>query len=127
MARRLTLVAATLELFFMKLNNIEPLPMETPENSVTQGPPQPTYSFATEHLIQGICLLSCTQHCIPVAGIVGSSSTSPGQSITSLQIDFTSVGKKINLTAIALPKVTYDLPVSPVPFDLLWTHLSGLV
>ena len=37
-----------------------------------------------------------------------------------------SSGKRIDLTAIVLPKVTCDLPVSPVPFDLTWTHLVGL-
>lgn len=30
------------------------------------------------------------------------------------------------MTAVVLPKVTCDLPVSRVPFDLSWTHLSGL-
>ena len=47
--------------------------------------------------------------------------------IANFQISSThSNGRKIDLTAVVLPKVTCDLPVTPVPFDLSWTHLSGL-
>ena len=52
---------------------------------------------------------------------------SPVRSIASLRISSTHPnGRKIDLTAIVLPKVTCDLPVTPVPFDLSWTHLAGL-
>ena len=35
--------------------------------------------------------------------------------------------KEINITAIVLPKITCDLPVSPVPFDSSWSHISDLI
>ena len=49
------------------------------------------------------------------------------QSIANFQISSTySNGKKFDLTAIVLPRITCNLPVSAVPFDLSWNHLSGL-
>ena len=42
----------------------------------------------------------------------------PRRSVTKFQVSSAySGGKRIDLTAIVLPKVTCDLPVSPVPFD----------
>ena len=38
----------------------------------------------------------------------------------------TGAGSKIALSAVVVPKVTCDLPLSPVPFDPSWQHLSGL-
>ena len=34
--------------------------------------------------------------------------------------------REMDLTAIVLPKVTCDLPVSPVSFDSSWSHFSDL-
>ena len=51
----------------------------------------------------------------------------PIQSITSLQISLAHHnGRKIDLTAIVVPRVTCDLPVYPVPFDLTWKHISDV-
>ena len=68
-----------------------------------------------------------SQHRIQLSGISGSSASSPVHSVTSFQISSTHVnGRKIHLTAIILPRVTCNLPVNPVPFDLSWTRLTGL-
>ena len=62
-----------------------------------------------------------------MSGIAGSSPKSPIQSIASFQISAAHHnGRSIELTAIVLPKVTCDVPVHPVPFDLSWKHLSDL-
>ena len=85
-----------------------------------------TSSFISERLVQSL-RLPRSQHKISVWGIAGSLKSSRVRSIANFQVSSTySDGKKIDLTAIVLPKVTCDLPVSPVPFDLSWSHLSGL-
>ncbi len=85
-----------------------------------------TSSFVSERLVQSL-RLPRSQHRIQVSGISGSSASSPVQSVASFQISSTHAnGRKIDLTAIVLPRVTCDLPVSPVSFDLSWTHLAGL-
>ncbi len=85
-----------------------------------------TSSFVSERLAQSLSL-SRSKHRVCVSGIAGSLSTSRLRSVARFQISSTYTGgKKIDLTAIVLPKVTCDSPVSPVPFDLLWTHISDL-
>ena len=83
-------------------------------------------SFVSERLAQGLSLPRQHQR-IHVSGIAGSSPSSPIQSIASCQISPAHrSGKSIRLTAIVVPKVTCDLPVSPVSFDLSWDHISDL-
>lgn len=85
-----------------------------------------TSSFVSEHLVQSLGL-SRSQSNVRVSGIAGSLASSPVRSIANFQISSAhSNGRKIDLTAIVLPKVTCNLPVTPVPFDLSWSHLSGL-
>ena len=85
-----------------------------------------TSSFVSERLVQSLGLPR-SQSNVRVSGIAGSLASSPVQSIANFQISSAhSNGRKIDLTAIVLPKVTCDLPVAPVPFDLSWSHLSGL-
>ena len=85
-----------------------------------------TSSFISERLVQSL-RLPRSQRSVCVSGIAGSMVGSTLRSIANLQISSThSNGRKIDLTAVVLPKVTCDLPVTPVPFDLSWTHLSGL-
>ena len=85
-----------------------------------------TSSFVSERLVQSL-RLPRSQHNVWVSGISGFLTSSRVQSIANLQISSTySNGKKFDLTAIVLPRITCDLPVSPVPFDLTWNHLSGL-
>ena len=83
-------------------------------------------SFVSERLIQSLGL-SHVHRNVRISGIAGSSPRSPLQSIASFQISAVHCnGKKINLTAIVIPKVTCDLPVNPVPFELTWKHLSNI-
>ena len=35
-------------------------------------------------------------------------------------------GRKIDLTAVIVPKVTCDLPIYPVPSELSWTHITDV-
>ena len=86
-----------------------------------------TSSFVSESLVLGL-RLPHSQSNVRVSGITGSLASSPVQSVANFQITSAhSNGRKINLTAIVLPKVTCDLPVTPVLFDLSWIHLSGLI
>ena len=81
-------------------------------------------SFVSERLTQSLGLPRVHQN-IQVSGIAGSSPKTPIQSIASFQISPTvHSGRSIDLTAIVMPKVTCDLPVCPVPFDLSWKHIS---
>ena len=83
-------------------------------------------SFITQHLAQSLNLPSSRQS-IHVSGIAGVSPGGPAQTVASLQISpIVSVSEKINLSAIVVPKVTCDLPLSTVPFDPNWKHLTGL-
>ena len=85
-----------------------------------------TSSFVSERLVQSLGL-SRSQSNVHVSGIAGSLASSPVRSIANFQISSAhSNGRKIDLTAIVLPKVTCDLPVAPVPFDLSWSHLAEL-
>ena len=34
--------------------------------------------------------------------------------------------KKIDVSAIVVPKVTCDLPINPVPYNLTWTHIADI-
>ena len=52
---------------------------------------------------------------------------SPSQSIVSFSVSAAqSSGKKIDVTAIVVSRVTCDLPTHPVPFDVNWKHLTDL-
>ena len=62
-----------------------------------------------------------------MSGIAGTSPTPLTHSIATLQISPAHCnGRSIELTAIVLQRVTCDLPISPVPFDLSWKHISDL-
>ena len=52
---------------------------------------------------------------------------SPTQYISNFRISAVkSPRRKIDITAVIVPKVTCDLPVHPVPFDSKWKHLISL-
>ena len=77
-------------------------------------------SFVSERLVQSLHLPRAHQS-IRVTGIAGSFPKSPIQSIATFQVSATHCqGRKFNLTAIVVPKVTCDLPITPIPFDLTW-------
>ena len=83
-------------------------------------------SFISERLVHSLCLPRLQQS-IRVSGIGGLSHKPPLQSVTSFQLSsLQPSGKKVNVTAIVVPKVTCDLPMKPVTFELGWTHLSHL-
>ena len=83
-------------------------------------------SFISERLVQSLSLPRVSQQ-IRVSGIGGLSHKAPIQSITNFRISPVRHGRKrIEVTAVVVPKVTCDLPLCPVPFDLQWKHISDL-
>ena len=83
-------------------------------------------SFVSEHLAQSLCLPRSTRNA-RISGIGGISHESPVQSITTFDISAVrSSSKKIGVTAVVVPRVTCDLLLLPIPFNLKWNHLSNL-
>ena len=81
-------------------------------------------SFISERLAQSLSLHR--KHVpVSVSGIGGLSHKPPLQSVTTFEIQSLS-GRKIEVIAVIVPKVTCDLPTAPVAFDLHWNHLDGL-
>ena len=84
-------------------------------------------SFISERLVHSLSLPRVTQS-IRVSGIGGISHKPPLQSVTSFQLSSLQFsGKKIDVTAIVVPKVTCDLPMKPVTYELGWTHHHWLI
>ena len=83
-------------------------------------------SFVSERLVQSLSLPRFNQH-VRVSGIGDISQRAPIQSISSFQISPVGPNKrKIGVSAVIVPKVTCDLPLTPVPFQLTWKHISDL-
>ena len=83
-------------------------------------------SFVTERLVRSLSLPRTNQH-IRVSGIGGISHKPPLQSVTQFQLSsLRPGGRKIHVTAVVVPKVTCDLPMAPVTFQMSWTHISNL-
>ena len=62
-----------------------------------------------------------------MSGIAGISHKLPIQSVTRFQLSsLQPSGRKIDVTAVVVPKVTCDLPLKPVTFEIDWTHLLDL-
>lgn len=83
-------------------------------------------SFISERLVQSLSLPRISQR-IRVSGIGGLSHKAPIQTITTFQISpVRQGGKCFSVTAVVVPKVTCNLPLCPVPFDLQWKpHLRS--
>lgn len=84
-------------------------------------------SFISEylHVVQSLSLPCFNQH-TRVSGIGGVSQRAPILSVSSFQISPVGSDKRrIGILAVIVPKVTY-LPLTPVPFDLSWKHISDL-
>ena len=81
-------------------------------------------SFVSERLVKGPCLPRLHQN-TTISGIAGLTRNAL-QAIANLTISSTQTGRKFNLTAIVVPRVTCDLPVKPVSFGPNWNHLNGL-
>ena len=83
-------------------------------------------SFISERLVHSLSLLRTNQP-IRVSGIGGISHKPPIQSVTRFQLSsLQPSGRKIEVTAVVVPKVTCDLPLKPVTYEIGWTHLSDL-
>lgn len=83
-------------------------------------------SFISERLVHSLSLPRTSQS-IRVSGIGGLSHKPPIQSITRFQLSSLQGSEgKIDVTAVVVPKVTCDLPMTPVTFEMRWTHLSDL-
>ena len=68
-------------------------------------------SFVSERLVQTLCLTH----------------NSPLQSIASLRISaLRYLSKKYIVTAVVVPRVTCDLPLNPIPFNIRWKHLEDI-
>ena len=62
-----------------------------------------------------------------ISGIAGLSHNSPHQAVGSITISAVqSPSKKFKVTAVVVPRVTCDLPLHPISFDLKWRHLEGI-
>lgn len=83
-------------------------------------------SFVSQRLAQSLHLPRAKQNA-RISGIAGLSHNSTNQSLTSFSISpVMSSQLRINITAVVVPKVTCDLPFSPIPFKEGWSHLSDL-
>ena len=59
-----------------------------------------------------------------IEGISNCVTNRPVSQVTASPVS--GIGRKFSITAIVVPKVTCDLPVRPVPFELSWNHLSNI-
>ena len=62
-----------------------------------------------------------------ISGVAGVWHSSPLQAIANFSISPVSdPAIRFSVTAIVVPRVTCNLPLIPIPFDLKWTHLNDL-
>ena len=83
-------------------------------------------SFVSERIVQslGINRSSCNATISGIAGLIHKSST---QSVATFNISpIHSPNQRINVSAIVVPRVTRDLPVSPISFNTKWSYLSAI-
>ena len=83
-------------------------------------------SFVSERIVQslGINQSSCNATISGIAGLTHKSST---QFVATFNISpIHSPNQRINVSAIVVPRVTRDLPVSPISFNSKWSHLSDI-
>ena len=80
-------------------------------------------SFITERLVQTLGL-ACSTSEMQVLGIAGIIHPSTRQTVTSFMISpIHCRDKSINLSAVVIPQVTCELPISAVPYSPSWKHL----
>ena len=83
-------------------------------------------SFTFECLAQSLCLPRANQSA-RISGITGLSHNSPLQSFATFSISpVKPSAKKVNITAVMLPQITYDLLFNRILFKAEWNHLSDL-
>ena len=82
--------------------------------------------FISERLAHSLSLPRASQT-VHVSGIGGISHKPPLQSVVQFQISSIQPGgRNIDIIAIVVPRVTCDLPMSPITFQTDWTHLTDL-
>ena len=83
-------------------------------------------SFISERIAQSLCLPRSHQNA-KISGVAGLSHNSPLQAIAHFSISpIQAPTRKLQVAAVIVPRVTCDLPLHPVPFDLEWKHLLNL-
>ena len=83
-------------------------------------------SFVTEWLVRSLSLCLMPTNTSGWLGIGGISHKPPLQLVTQFQLSsLRPSGRKIHVTAAVVPKVTWDLPMAPVTFQMSWTHISN--
>ena len=83
-------------------------------------------SFVSERLTQALRLPKSSQR-IRITGIAGISHRSSLHSVVNFDVSsMSSEDEKIAVSAVAVPRVTNDLPLQPVPLNASWSHLSDL-
>ena len=83
-------------------------------------------SFVSEKLAQCLHLPRSSQNAL-ISGVAGLARNCSTQFITHFGVCSTySPTRKIDVTAVVVPRVTCDLPLHPVPFNSKWNHLSNI-
>ena len=83
-------------------------------------------SFISERLVTSLTLPRARQT-IRISEIAGSTLSSQAHSAVNFSVSsIQQPDQKIDLTAVVLPKLTHDLPVSPVIYQDSWQHLQGI-
>ena len=83
-------------------------------------------SFISERLAHSLSLPRMSQS-VSVSGIGGVYHKPPTQSVTRFQLSsLQTSGRKVDVTAVVVPRVTCDLPMKPVAFEMSWMHISDL-
>ena len=83
-------------------------------------------SFVSERLAQALNLSRSSQSA-RISGVAGLTGSSPLQTVANFNIVTTCPPQeKIGINAIVVPRVTCDLPLQPVPFDLKWNHFCDV-
>ena len=85
-----------------------------------------TASFVTQRLAKSLDL-KLQRINITIEGFGARSETAPRKSYTSFRVSSVSdPHDSVQVSALAFPTVTSDLPIEPVPYDPRWCHLKGL-
>ena len=85
-----------------------------------------TASFVSERLVQSLSLPRTNQS-IRISGIGGLSHKVPIQSVSRFQIKSVRSSTRVfEVNAVVIPRVSCDLPTSPIPLDPKWNHLHDL-
>ena len=80
----------------------------------------------SERLVQALSLPRFNEQ-VRVSGIGGISQRTPTQSIANFQIASVGIRKRrMGVTAVIVPRVASDLPLTHVPFRLDWSHITDL-